>query len=165
MDCRTPGFPVHHQLPELAQTHVHRVSDAIQPYHSVAPFSSCPQSFPASGSFSITWLPLHIKWSKYWGFSFSNSPSNEYSGLFSFRIDWFDFLAVQGTLKGFLQHHSSKATHLWRSAFFMVQFSHPYMTTEKNHTFNCTDLCQQSDVSALEYAVWVYLSFLPRSIF
>ena len=74
---------------------------------------------------------LHIKWSKYWSFSFSISPSNEYSGLISFRIDWFDLLAVQGTLKSLLQYHSSKASVLWRSAFFIVQLSHPYMTTRK----------------------------------
>ena len=97
---------------------------------SVTPFSSCPQSFPASGSLNES--TLCIKWSKYWSFSFSISPSNEYSGLIFFRIDWLDLLAVQGTLKSLLQHHSSKASNLWCSAFFMVQLSHPYMTTEKN---------------------------------
>ena len=97
---------------------------------SVTPFSSCPQSFPASGSFSSE-STLHIWWPKYWSFSFSNSPSTEYSGLISFRIDWFDLLAVQATLKSLLQHHSSKASVLWHSAFFMVQLSHPYMTTGK----------------------------------
>ena len=90
---------------------------------SVTPFSSWPQSFPASGSF-------HIRWPKYWSFSFSISPSNEYSGLISFRIDWYDLLAAQGTLS-LLQHHSSKASILWHSVFFMVQLSHPYMTTGK----------------------------------
>ena len=98
----TPGFPVHHQLPELAQTHVRWVSNAIQPSHPVIPFSSCLQSLPASGTF------LHIMWPKYWSFSFSISPSNEYSGLISFRMDWLDLLAVQETLKSLLQHHSSK---------------------------------------------------------
>ena len=123
MDCSTPGFPVHHQLPELTQTHVHRVDDAIQPSH---PLSS--PSPPAIRVFSKESV-LCIKWPKYW--SFSISPSNEYSGLISFRTDWFDFLAVQGTLKSLLQHHSSKASILWRSALFMVQLSHPYMTTGK----------------------------------
>ena len=96
---------------------------------SVVPFSSCPQSFPASGSFHES--VLRIRWPKYWSFSFSISPSSEYSGLISFRMDWLDLLAVQGTLKSLLQHHSSKASILRRSAFFMVQLSHPYMTTGK----------------------------------
>ena len=93
---------------------------------SVVPFSSCPQSFSASGYF-----PLYTRWPKYWSFSFSISPSNEYSGLISFRIDWFDLLTVQGTLKSLLQHHNSKASILRHSAFFMVQLSPPYMTTQK----------------------------------
>ena len=130
MDCSMPGFPVHHQLPELAQTHVHRVSDAIQPSH--------PLSSPSPPAFNLSSIRvfssesvLLIRWSKYWSFSFSISPSNEYSGLISFRINWFDLLAVQGTLKSLLQHHSSKASVLWLSAFFIVQLSHPYMTLEK----------------------------------
>ena len=98
---------------------------------SVVPFSSCLQSFPASGG-SV----LHIRWPKYWSFSLNISPSNEYSGLISFRTDWLDLLAVQGTLKSLLQHHSSKASILRSSAFFIVQLSHPYMTTGKNHIFN-----------------------------
>ena len=93
---------------------------------SVTPFTSCPQSFPASRSV------LHIRWPKYWSFSFSISPSNEYSGLISFRMDWFDLLAVQGTLKSLLQHHSSKASILRHSAFFIVQCSCPYVTTGKS---------------------------------
>ena len=97
---------------------------------SVVPFSSCLHSLPASGFFSNE-LALHIRWPKYWSYSFSISPSNEYSGLISFRIDWLDLLAVQGTLKSLLQHHSSKASILWRSAFFIVQLSHPYMTAGK----------------------------------
>ena len=92
------------------------------------PFSSCPQSLPASGSFPMNWL-CHIRWPNYWSFSFSISPCNEYSGLISFRMDWFDLLAVQGTFKSLLQHHSSNTWILWCSAFFMVQLSHPYMTT------------------------------------
>ena len=91
---------------------------------------------------------LHLRWPKYWSFSFIISPSNEFSGLISCRIDWFDLLAVQGTLKSLLQHHSSKAS-IRSSAFFIVQLSHPYMTTGKNHNFDCMDLCRQSDVSVL----------------
>ena len=100
-------LPVHHQLPKLAQTHVHQVGDAIKPsYSSIIPFSSCPQSFPAPvfSSESV----LRIRWSEYWSFSCNVSPSNEYSGLISFRMDSLDLLAVQGTLKSLLQHHSSK---------------------------------------------------------
>ena len=95
---------------------------------SVVPFSHL-QSLPASGSFPMS--VLHIRWPKYWSFSFSVSPSNEYSGLISFRMDWLDLLAVQGNLRSLLQHHSSKASILWHSAFFIVQLSHPYMTTGK----------------------------------
>ena len=96
---------------------------------SVVPFSSCPQSFPASGSFQMS--HLHIRWTKYCSFSFNISPTNEHPELISFRMDWLDLLAVQGTLKSFLQHHSSKALILRHSAFFTVQISHPYMTTRK----------------------------------
>ena len=130
MNCSTPGFPVHHQLLELAQTHVHRVGDAVQPSH--------PLSSPSPPAFSLSQHQvfsnesvLCIRWPNYWSFSFSISPSNEYSGLISLRIDWFDLLAVQGTLKSLLQHHSSKASILQCSAFFMIQLSHPYMTTGK----------------------------------
>ena len=128
MDCSTPGLPVLHHLPEFAQTHGHWVGDAIQP--SVVLFS-CLQSFPASGSFPMS--QFFTRWAKYWSFSFSISPSNEYLGLIYFRIDCFDLIAVHGTLKSLLQHHSSKASILQRkrSAFFMVQLSHPYMTTGK----------------------------------
>ena len=106
-----------------------------------------PSIFPSIKVFFIEWT-LHIRWIKYWSFSFSISPSNKYPGLISFRIDWFDLLAVLGTLKSLMQHHSSKASILPHSAFFMVQLSHPYMTTGKNHSFDLPDLCQQSDVSA-----------------
>ena len=122
-----PDLPVHHQLPEFTQTHVHWVSDSIL---------SCwllllpPSVFPTIRIFSNE-SALHITWPKYQSFSFSISPSNEYSGLISFRMDWLDLLAVQGTLKSLLQHHSSKASILQHSAFFIVQFSHPYTTTEK----------------------------------
>ena len=130
MDCSTPGFPVHYQLLGLAQTHVHRVSDASQSFHCLPP--SSPFAFSVSQHKGLSHAStLCIRWPKHWSFSFSISPSNKYSGLISFRIDWFDFLAVQGTLKRFLQHHSSKASILQCSTFFMVQLSHLYMTTGK----------------------------------
>ena len=114
---------------------------------SIVPFSSCPQSFPALGSFV-----LHIRWLQYWNFSFNISTSNEYLGLISFRMDWLDLLAVQGTLKSLLQHHSSKAAVLQCSVFFMIQLSRPH-DYWKNHTFDYTALCLQSIVSAFEHAV------------
>ena len=129
MNCSTPGLPVHHQLPELTQTYIHRVNDAIQPSHPLsspsppAPSPSQHQSFPES--------TLRMRWPKYWSFSFSIIPSKESPGLISFRMDWLDLLAVQGTLKSLLQHHSSNASVLRRSAFFTVQLSHPYMTAGK----------------------------------
>ena len=130
MDCGTPGLPVHHQLPKFAQTHVHRVSDAI---HLIFchPLLLLPSVFPRIRIFSSESV-LHIRWPMYWSFSFSISPFSDYSELISFRIDWFDLLAVQGTLKSLLQHHSSKSSILWCSAVFMVQLSHPYMTTRKS---------------------------------
>ena len=110
------------------------------------PLLLLPSIFPSIRASSES--TLCIRWPKYWSFRFSISPSSEYSGLISFRIDWFDLLAVQGALKGLLQHHSSKASTLHCSAFFMVQLSHQYMTTGENHSFEYTDLCWQSDVSA-----------------
>ena len=133
MDRSTPGFPVHHQLPEIAQTHVHLVSHAIQPSHPLSSPSFLPSIFPSIRVFSNESV-LQIKRPKYWSFSFSLSPSNEYSGLISFRMDWLDLLTVQGTLKSLLQHYSSKASILPCSAFFIVQLSHPYMTTGKTIT-------------------------------
>ena len=124
MDCSTTVFPNHHQLPKSAQTHVHTEGDAIQPSH---PLSSPCSAFNLSQHQGLSnESVLCIRWPKYWSFSFNISPSNEYSGLISFKMDWLDLLAVQGTLKSLLQHHSSKA-----SAFFTVQLSHPYMTTGK----------------------------------
>ena len=138
MDCSTPGLPVHHQLPEFTQTHVHRVGDAIQPSPLSSPSNHLlchpllllPSIFPSIRVFSNE-SALHIRWPNCWSFSFNISPSNEHSGLISFRMDWLDLLAVQGTLKSLFQHHSSKASILWPSAFFTVQLSHPYMTTGK----------------------------------
>ena len=131
MNYSMPGLPVHDQLSKLAQTHVHRVSDAIQPSHPLS--SPSPPTFSLSqhqGLFKYESV-LHIRWPKYWSFSFNISPSSEYSGLISFRMDWLDLLAVQGALKSLLQHHSSKASVLQCTTFFMVQLSHPYMITGK----------------------------------
>ena len=127
MNRSTPGLPVHHQLPEFTQTHVHCVGDAIQPSHPLSS-PSPPALNPSIRVFSNE-SALRIRWPKYWSLSFSISPSNEQPGLISFRMDWLDLLAVQGTLKSLLQHHSSKASILRCSAFFIVLLSHPYMTT------------------------------------
>ena len=132
-DCSMPGFPVLHHLLQLTQTHVHLVSDAIQPFVLCHPLLLLPLIFPSIRVFPVSWA-LCIRWPKYWGFSFSISPSNEYSGLISCRNACFELLtrdSLQGTLKSLLQHHSSKASILWHSAFFMDQLSHPYMTNGK----------------------------------
>ena len=134
MDCSMLGFPVHHQFLELTQTHVRWVSDAIQPSHPLSSLLLLPSIFPSIRIFSNE-SALHIRWPKYWSFSFSISPSNEQPGLISFRMDWLDLLAVQGTLKSLLQHHSSKASILQCSAFFIVQLSHPYMASGKTITW------------------------------
>ena len=130
MDCSTAVFPVHHQLLELAQNHVHvliltsSVSDVIQPSHPLLSPSLLPSIFPSIRVFSSE-SAFPIRWPEYWSLSFSISPFNEYSGLISFRIDWLEFLAVEGTLKGLLQHHSSKTSILWHSAFFGRRQWHP----------------------------------------
>ena len=130
MECSTRGLPVHHQLREFIQTHVHWVCDAIQPSHPLLSLSLL-----LSIILSIRVFPdesvLHIRCPKYWSFNFNISPSNEHPGLMSFRMDWLDLLAVQGALRSLLQHHSSKASILQCSAFFIVQLSHPYMTPGK----------------------------------
>ena len=130
MNRSTPGLPVHHQLLEFTQTHVHRVRDAIQPSHPLSP-PSPPAPNPLSIRVFSNESTLCMRWPKYWSFSFSIIPSKEHPGLISFRTDWLDLLAVQGTLKSLLQHHSSKASTLQHSAFFILQLSHPYMTTGK----------------------------------
>ena len=130
MDCSTPGFPVHYQLPEPTQTHVRWVSDDIQPSHPLS--SPFPPTFNLSqhqGLFKS--VSFSYQAAKVLEFSFNISPSNEHPGLISFRMDWLDLLAVQGTLKSLLQHHSSKAPIFRHSAFFIAQLSHPYMTTGK----------------------------------
>ena len=130
MNHSTPGLPVHHQLPEFTQTHVHRVGDAIQPSHPLSsPFPPVPNPYQHQGLFK--WVNSSHEVAKVLEFQLQHSPSNEHPGLISFRMDWLHLLAVQGTLKSLLQHHSSKASILRCSAFFTVQLSHPYMTTGK----------------------------------
>ena len=131
MDCSTPGISVHHQLTVLVQTHVHRVSDAIQPSHPFHPFLLLPSIFPSTKDFSNKSV-LHIRWPNYWSFSFSISPSNDYTGLISFRMDRCNLLEVQGTKS--LLYHSSKASILQCSTFIRVQLSYPYMITGKTIT-------------------------------
>ena len=160
MDCSTPGFPVHHQLLEPIQTHVYRISDAIQPSYPLSPLLLLSSIFPSIRVFSSE-LALCIMWPKYW--SFSISPSNEYSGFISFRIDWLDLLAVQGTLKSLLQHHSSKEPILWLSAFFTIQLSHPYMTTGK--TICLTRQTFVGKIMSLRFNMLfrLVITFLPKS--
>ena len=162
MNRSTPGLHVHHQLPEFTQTHVHRVSDAIQPSHPLLS-PSPPAPNPSSIRVFSNESTLLMRWPKYWSFSFSIIPSKEIPGLISFRMDWLDLLAVQGTLKTLLQHHSSKASILRCLAFFTVQLSHPYMTTGK--TIALTSWTFVGKVMSL---LWNMLSrlvitFLPRS--
>ena len=130
MDCSTPGLPVHQQLPEFTQTQAYRWVMPSSHRILCRPLLLLPPIPPNIRVF-YNELTLHKRWPKYWSFSFSISPSNEHPGLISFRMDWLDLLAVQGTLKTLLQHHSSKASILQHSAFFTVQLSHPYMTTGK----------------------------------
>ena len=160
-DCSTPGFPVHHQLLELTQTHVHQVGDAIQPSILCCPLLP-PSIFPSIRVFSNESV-LCIRWPKYWSFSFRISPSNEYSGLTSFRIHWLDLLAVQGTLKSLLQHHSSKASILWCSAFFTVQLSHPYMTTGKTTALTRWTFVGKVMSQLFNMLSRLVIAFLPRS--
>ena len=161
MDCSTPGLPVHHQLPEFTQTHVHLVSDAIQPSHPLSS-PSLPPIPPSIRVFSNE-SALCIRWPKYWSFSFSISLSNEHPGPIFFRMDWLDLLAVQGILRSFLQHHSSKASILRHSAFFTVQLSHPYMTTGK--TIALTRRTFVGKVMSLLFNMLsrLVITFLPRS--
>ena len=163
MDCSMPGFPVHHQLPELTQSQVHRVGDAMPSNHLILcrPLLFLPSIIPSIRVPSNASV-LPIRWPKYWSFSFSINPSNEYSGLIFFRMDWFDLLDVQGTLKSLLQHHSSKASVLQHSAFFIVQLSNPYMTTGK--TIALTRWTFVSKVMSLLFNMLCRLvtAFLPR---
>ena len=157
MDCSTPGLLVHHQLLDYTQTHVHWVSDDIQP--------SNPLSSPSSPAFNLSqhrglfkWVSSSHQVARVLEFQLQH-PSSEYSGLISFRMDWLDLLEVQGTLKSLLQHHSSKASILWRSAFFTVQLSHPYMTTGKTIT-----LPRQTFVSKVMSLLFNKLSRLVKTV-
>ena len=134
MNCSMPGLPVHPQLLESTQTHAHWVGDAIQPSYPLSSLSPSALSLSQDQGL-FQWVSSSMRWPKYWSFSFSISPFNEHPGLISFRMDWLDLLAVQGTLKSLLQHHSSKASILWRLAFFIVQLTsiHDYW---KNHSFD-----------------------------
>ena len=134
-NCSTPGLPVHHQLPELAQTHIHLLAMPSNHLIFCHPLLLLPSVF-ASIRVSSNESALRIRWPKDWSFSFNISPSNEYSGLISFRMDRLDLFGVQGNLKSLLQHHSSKISILRHSASFIVQLSHPYVTTGKNHSFD-----------------------------
>ena len=155
MDCSMPGFPVHHQLLELTQTHVYWVGDAIQPSHPLS--SPSPPAFDHS-----QYQSLCIRWPKYWRFSFSISPTNEYSGLISFRMDCLDLLTVQQTLKS-LQHQSSKASILRCSAFFIVQLSHPYMTTGKTKALTTRTFVGKVMSLLFNMLSRLVIAFLPRS--
>ena len=162
MNCSTSGLPVHYQLPEFTQTHVHGVGDAIQPSH---PLSSPSPPAPNPSSFRVfsNESTLRIRWPKYRSFSFSIIPSKEHPGLISFRMDWLDLLAVQGTLKSLLQHHSSKASILRCSIFFVVQLSHPYMTTGKTIALARQIFVGKVMSLPLNMLSRLVIIFLPRS--
>ena len=161
MDCSTPGLPVYHHLPEFAQTHVHQVMMPSNHLILCCPLLP-PSIFPSIRVFSNESV-LHIRRPKYWTFSFSISISNEYSGLISFRIIWFDLLAVQGTLKSLLQHRCSKGSIFQRSAFFIVQFSHPDMTTGKTIALTRGTLVGKLMSLLFNMLSRLIMTFLPRS--
>ena len=148
--------------PGLCPTHVHWVGDAIQPSHPLSPLSLLPSIFPGFRVFSDE-SALYIRWPKYWSFNFSINPCNEYSGLISFKIDWFDLLAVQGTLKSLLHHHNLKALILWCSAFFFVQLSHPSMTTRKSIALTIRTFVDKVMFLLFNMLSGFVKAFLPRS--
>ena len=145
MDCRMPGLSVHHHLPKFTQVHV--PASVMPSSHLIlwCPLLFLPSVFPSTRDLSNE-LAVRIRWPKNWSFSFSNSPSNEYSKLISLTIDWFDLLTVQGTLRSLLQHHILKISILWRSVFFTVQLSTIICDHREDHSLDYTDLSQQSDV-------------------
>ena len=162
MNRSTPGLPVHNHHLEFTQTHVHRVHDTIQPSH--------PQSFPSPAAPNPSSIrlfsnesTLRMRWPKHWSFSFSIIPSKEIPGLISFRMDWLDLLAVQGTLKSLLQHHSSKASILQHSASFTVQLSHPCMTTGKTIALTRQTLVGKVMSLLLNMLSRLVITFLSRS--
>ena len=161
----TPWIPARQaslSIPEFTQTHVHRVSDAIQPSHPLSSLSP-PALNPSQHQSLFQWVTLPMRWPKYWSFSFSIIPSKEIPGLISFRMDWLDLLAVQGTLKSLLQHHSSKASILLCSAFFIVQLSHPYMTTGKSIALTRQTFLGKVMSLLLNILSRLVITFLPRS--
>ena len=162
MDYSTPGLPVHHQLPEFTQTQVQESVMLSNHLILCHPLFLLPSTFPSIRVFSNE-SALHIRWPKCWSFSFNISPSNEHPGLVSFRMDWLDLLAVQGTLKSFLQHHSSEASILWHSAFFKVQLSHPYMTTGKMIALTRRTFVDKVMSLLLYMLSRLVITFLPRS--
>ena len=162
MDCSMLGLPVHHQLLEFTQIQVHWIGDDIQPFH--------PLSSPSPPAFNFSQHQGLFKWvssldqvAKYWSFSFSISTSNEYSGLISFRMDWLHLLAVQGTLKSLLQHHSSKASVLQCSPFFIVQLSHPYMTAGKTIALTRWTFVGKVMSLLVNMLSRLVITFLPKS--
>ena len=162
MNRSTPGLSVHHQLPEFTQTHIHRVSDASSHLILYRPLLLLPSIPPSITVFSNE-STLCMRWPKYWSFSFSISPSNEYSGLIPFRMGWLDLLAVQGTLKSLLQHHSSKASILWCSAFCILQLSCPYVTTGKAVALTRWTLVGKVMSLLFNMLFSLVITFLPRS--
>ena len=163
MDCSMPGLPVHHHLLQFTQTHVHWVSEAIQPSH---PLLSPPHIFNISQHQDLfKWVSSSHQVAKVWSFSFNINPSNEHPGLISFRMDWLDLLAVQGTRKSLLQHHSSKASIFWCSAFFTVQLSHPYTTTGKTTALTRWTFVGKVMSLLLNMLSRLVITFLPRSVF
>ena len=162
MNRSTPGLPVHHQFPEFTQTHIYQVSDAIQPSHPLSSALLLPPIPPSIRVFSNE-STLRIRWPKYWSFSFSIIPSKEILGLISFRMDWLDLLAVQGTLKTLIQHHSSKPLIFRRLAFFTVQLLHPYMTTGKTIALTRWTFVGKIMYLRLNMLSRLVITFLPRS--
>ena len=162
MDYSMPGFFVLHYRLECAQTHIHWVRDAIQISHPLSPSSAFAFNLSQHQGLCSE-LAVCIRWPNYWSFSFSISPSKEYSGLISFRIDWVDLFAVQGTLKSLLQHHTSKALILWRSTFFIVQLSQPNMTTRKTIALTRCAFAGKAMFLPFNMLSRLVITFLPRS--
>ena len=162
MNCSMPGLPVHHKLLEFFK--LMSIESVMRSNHLIlcCPLLLLPSIFPSIRVFSNE-LGHYVRWPKYWSFSFSISPSNEYSGLTSFRMDWLDLLAVQGTLKSLLQHHSSKASIFQCSAFFIVQLSHPYMTTGKTIALSRWTFVGKVMPLLFNTLSSLVITFLPRS--
>ena len=161
MNCNTPGLPVHHQLLELTQTHVHQVSDAIQPSHPLSS-PSLPALNPSQHQGLFQWVSSLHEVAKVLEFQLQHQSFHEHPGLI-FRMDWLDLLAVQRTLKSLLQHHSSKASILWCSAFFIVQLSRPYMTTEKTISLTRWTFIGKVMSLLLNMLSRLVINILPRS--